>query len=86
MGEDDPDKRRREAEELNQLTMDEGARACAEAVARLPRRDPPAQGEPDVPVNAPLKPKPNLRSGAIALPEPEPEDALSVAKAPVLPK
>ena len=85
MGEDDPDKRRSEAEELNQLTMDEGARACAEAVARLPRRDPPAD-EPDVPVDVPLKPKPNLRSGASALPEPEPEDALPVVKAPILPK
>ena len=79
------DKRRREAEELNQLTM-EVARAYAEAEARLPRRDPPALGEPDAPVNAPIKPKPNLRSGAIALPEPEPEDALSVVKAPILPK
>ena len=86
MGEDDPDKRRREAEELNQLTMDEVARAYAEAEARLPRRDPPAHGEPDAPVNAPLKPKPNLRSGAIALPEPEPDGALSVVKSPILPK
>lgn len=80
------DKRRREAEELNQLTMDEGARACAEAAATLPPLDPPALGEPDAPVNAPLKPKPNLRSGAIALPEPEPDDALSIVKAPILPK
>jgi len=30
--------------------------------------------EPDTPVLAPLKPKPNLRSGAVALPEPEPEE------------
>ena len=39
------------------------------------RRDcaPPTPGEPDVPVPAPLKPQPNIRSGAIALPEPEPD-------------
>lgn len=80
------DKRKHEAEELNQLTMDEVARADAEAEATLPRRDRPALGEPDAPVNAPLKPKPNLRSGAIALPEPEPEDALLVVKPPILPK
>ena len=82
----DRNKRRREAEELNQLTMDEVRRAYAEAEARLPRRDPPAPGEPDAPVNAPLKPRPNLRSGAVALPEPEPEDPLSMAKPPTLPK
>jgi hypothetical protein len=57
-----------------------------EAEARLPRRDPPALDDPDAPVNAPLKPKLNLRSGAIALPEPAPEDALSVVKAPISPK
>jgi len=48
------DKRKHEAEELNQLTMDEVARADAEAEATLPRRDRPALGEPDAPVNAPL--------------------------------
>jgi hypothetical protein len=36
---------------------------------------PPILGEPDTPVRAPLKPKPHLRSGAIALLEPQPEDA-----------
>ena len=30
-------------------------------------------GGPDALVGAPLKPRPNLNSGAIALPEPEPE-------------
>jgi hypothetical protein len=77
------DKRRRkvkEAKELDQLMFDVVARATLSA------SDPPALGEPDAPVNAPLEPKPNLRSGAIALPEPEPEDALSVVKAPILPK
>jgi hypothetical protein len=37
---------------------------------------PPILGESDPLVRAPLKPKPHLRSGAIALPEPEPEDAV----------
>jgi hypothetical protein len=31
--------------------------------------------EPDAPVRTPLKPKPNLRSGGVALPEPEPENS-----------
>jgi hypothetical protein len=35
---------------------------------------PPSLGEPDTAVRAPLKPRPHLRSGAIALPEPEPEE------------
>jgi hypothetical protein len=33
--------------------------------------DPPAGGDADPLVRAPLKPKPHLRSGAIALSEPE---------------
>ena len=37
---------------------------------------PPILGEPDPLVLAPLKPKPHLRSGAIALREPEPEDGV----------
>ena len=37
-----------------------------------------SSGEPDAPVRAPLKPKPHLRSGAIALPEPEPEESSNV--------
>ena len=43
--------------------------------ARAGSDPPPILGEPDTPVRAPLKPKPHLRSGAIALLEPEPEDA-----------
>jgi hypothetical protein len=43
--------------------------------ARAGSDPPPILGEPDTPVRAPLKPKPHLRSGAIALHEPEPEDA-----------
>lgn len=35
--------------------------------------DPPTPDEPDVAVPAPLKPRPHIRSGAIALPEPEPD-------------
>jgi len=31
--------------------------------------------EPDAPVRAPLKPKPNLCSGAVVLPELEPEES-----------
>jgi hypothetical protein len=44
-------------------------------VARAGSDPPPILGEPDTPVRAPLRPKPHLRSGAIALREPEPEDA-----------
>jgi hypothetical protein len=41
-----------------------------------PSSDPPQiLDEPDPLVRAPLKPKPHLRSGAIALPEPESQDA-----------
>ncbi len=72
------DKRRREAKELNQLTIDEVARAYAEALPALSGSDPPTLNEPDNPVRAPLKPKPHLRSGAIAIPEPEPEDGFVV--------
>jgi len=62
------DKRRREAKELNQHVL-------ARELATLTGSNPPTLGEPDVPVCAPLKPKPNIRSGAIPVPEPEPEDA-----------
>jgi hypothetical protein len=66
------DKRRREAKELNQLTIDVGTHAYAEASTGS---DPPTLGGPDVPVRGPLKPKPHIRSGAIAVPQPEPENA-----------
>jgi hypothetical protein len=45
--------------------------------ARAGSDPPPILGEPDSPVRAPLKPKPHLRSGVIALLEPEPEDAFA---------
>jgi hypothetical protein len=40
--------------------------------------------EPDAPVRAPLRPKPNLRSGAIALPEPEPEESSNASVRSIL--
>ena len=43
--------------------------------ARAGSDPPPILDEPDTPVRAPLKPKPHLRSGAIALLEPEQENA-----------
>ncbi len=39
-----------------------------------PWTDPPLLGDPDAPVRVPRKPKPHLRSGAMAIPPPEPED------------
>ncbi len=49
------------------------ARAWRDAPARAGGDSPPILGETDPLVRSPLKPKPHLRSGAIALPEPEPE-------------
>jgi hypothetical protein len=51
------------------------ARAQRDAPARAGGDSPPILGETDPIVRSPLKPKPHLRSGAIALPEPEPEHA-----------
>jgi hypothetical protein len=73
------DKRRRKAK--NQQTRDVATRSIAE-----PSSDPPVLGEPDAPVPSPLKPKPHLRSGAIAIPEPEPEDELVIAGTRMLSK
>jgi len=64
--------------------MERVEREDAERRSKLPTKSlaaragidpPPTLGEPDTPVRAPLRPKPHLRSGAIALREPEPEDA-----------
>jgi hypothetical protein len=74
------DKRRRKAKKQNVATRAEIARAYAEAEAKLGRRNPPALEEPDAPVLAPLKPKPNIRSGAVALPQPESDDAFLIVK------
>jgi hypothetical protein len=69
---------------VKEKEMERAEREDAERRARLsPKRlaaragsdPPPILGEPDSPVRAPLRPKPHLRSGAIALREPEPEDA-----------
>jgi hypothetical protein len=72
------DKRRRKAKQGNTRVRDEVARAYKAALETLPgsrpANDPPILGEPDAPVGARIKPKPNLRSGAIAIPEPEPEE------------
>jgi len=73
------DKRRRKAKKQN-LPRGEITRAHAGLKETLRRRDPPALEEPDAPVLAPLKPKPNPRSGAVALPEPE-SDAFSIVTA-----
>jgi hypothetical protein len=67
-------KKRRNASKQSQRITGELNRLCLEPVARLLDSEPPILGEPDVPVYSPLKPRPNLRSGAIALPEPEPEE------------
>ena len=91
------DKRRRKARDLGRRTREEEqiVRACEaedeRRLGRLARRsgrhrpsDPPVLGEPDAPVRAPLKPRPNLRSGAIALPEPEPEKESVLLKSKLL--
>lgn len=74
------DKRNRKAKKQNLARGAEVARAYAEVEAALGRRNPPALEEPDAPVLAHLKPKPNLRSGAVALPQPESDDAFSIVK------
>lgn len=50
-----------------------------DAPARAGGDPPPIRGETDPLVRSPLKPKPHLRSGAIALPEPEPVHAFLTA-------
>jgi hypothetical protein len=67
---------REDAEHRARLRADEERRAKL-SPKHLPARGdpPPIFGEIDPLVRAPLKPKPHLRSGAIAIPEPEPEDA-----------
>ena len=71
--------RRRKAKKQ---TLSQEFHAIQKAVlAKLSDSDPSILGEPDAPVYAPLKPKPHLRSGAIAIPEPEPEDAFVALEA-----
>ena|SRR6266478_5956240 len=93
------DKRRRNTKKLGRRTKEEEeiVQACeAEDAYRLkrltkpsgsrPPSDPPVLGEPDAPVRAPLKHRPNLRSGAVAVSEPEPEEVFSVIRPTVFPK
>ncbi len=81
------EKRKRKAKKQNQRTRDEVARAYSDALATLRSSDPPILGEPDAPVCAPLKPKPHVRSGAVAaIPEPEPEDVFAVLKPKIISK
>ena len=70
------DKRRRKAKKQSLATRAEVARAYAEAEVALRLLNPPAPEEPDASVLAPLKPKTNPRSGAVALPEPQSDDDL----------
>jgi hypothetical protein len=86
---------RRKAKNLGRRTKEEEdvVRAIeAEVASRLnrlrkqsvrgnPPNDPSVFGAPDAPVRAPLKPRPNLRSGAIALPQAESEDTFSISNA-----
>jgi len=77
------DKRKRktkDAKELDQLMFDVLARAT------LSGSDPPTLGESASPVPAPLKPKPHIRSGAIAVPEPEPGDGFLTVNPKVISK
>ncbi|MGA3105764.1 MAG: hypothetical protein ABSD53_14885 [Terriglobales bacterium] len=76
---------REELDPVKEREMEREERADAERRAKLSRKalgaragsdPPPILGEPDAPVRAPLRPKPHPRSGAIALGEPEPEDAI----------
>jgi hypothetical protein len=70
---------RAHAEWEAKLSPEWQARFSAKYLPPRPQSDPPPiLGEPDSFVRAPLKPKPHLRSGAMALPEPEPEDAFLI--------
>src|SRR5215472_14842034 len=75
---------REEIDLVKEKEMERAEREAAELRAMFPSRSlpappssdlPPILGEPDSLVRAPLKPKPHTHSGAIALPEPETEDA-----------
>ena len=78
---------REELDPIKDMEMGHAKHADAERRARLSSKylaapagsdPPPILGEPDSPVPAPLKPKPHLRSGAVALREPEPDDAFLI--------
>jgi hypothetical protein len=62
-------------ERLERADAERRAKLSAKYLApRAGSNPPPSFGEADTLVGAPLKTKPHLRSGAIALPEPEPEE------------
>ena len=42
--------------------------------------DPPSGPSPDAPVGAPIKPRPHLNSGAVAVPQPEPDSSDELAQ------
>jgi len=74
------DKRRRKAKKHAQQTKN-----IAREVIK-PIIDPPIPEEPDAPVPATLRPTPNLRSGAISVPEPDTDDDFEVLIPRVLKK
>lgn len=68
----------REMERVEREDAERRSRLSTKSLAARAGSDPPPTlGEPDTRVRSPLRPKPHLRSGAIALREPEPEDAFS---------
>lgn len=71
------DKRKRRAKKDQQTPV--VIRARSKPSINPPNPGEPISGEPDTPVPSPLKPRPHLRSGAIAIPEPEQEGELVVA-------
>jgi len=73
--------REKEMERVEREDAERRARLSPKHLAGRPSSDPPPiLGEPSPRVRAPLKPKPHLRSGAIALCEPESEDPLLIVK------
>ncbi len=77
----DEEFRRRLALEAKEPDVTDELRKCTrERSAGRELSDPPVYGEPDPLVRAPLRPRPRLRSGGIALQEPESQIELLVLK------
>ncbi len=76
------DKKKRRAKRAASRAMERARRDEARAVE--PGAPPPAgpsdAGDPDALVGAPLKPRPNLRSGAVAIPEPTESEERDMAR------
>lgn len=71
--------REREMERVEREDAERRSKLSTKSLARRAGSDrPPTLGEPDAPVRAPLRPKPHLCSGAIALREPAPEEAFFI--------